>query len=126
LTRKHFPRFLIPPAARQLGIDHGVLKRSVPDPILYKAEIGAGVEQVGGDGVLESVEVPFALRDARELAIVLHEFIQSAAAPRRPAWGANRGALPSLLASVHPKTPAASSLQPVGHARAWDLNLRAA
>jgi hypothetical protein len=49
-------------------------------PILHKAEVCAGVQQVRGYRVLEGVEMPLALRDARELAVVLHEFIQSAAA----------------------------------------------
>jgi hypothetical protein len=83
LTRKHFPRFFIAPAAGELGIDHGVSDRGVSYPVLHKAEVCAGIEQVRGNRVLEGVEMPLALRDARELAVVLHEFIQSAAADGR-------------------------------------------
>jgi hypothetical protein len=81
-TGKHFPRFFIPPAAGELGVNHGVANRSMADPILHKAEVCAGVEQVRGNRVLEGMEVPLALRNIGALAVVLHEFIQSAAANR--------------------------------------------
>ena len=79
-TRKHFPRFFIPPAARQLHIDHRVTNGSVSYPVLHKAEVSTGIKQVRGDRVFEGMEMPLALRDARELAVVLHEFIQPTAA----------------------------------------------
>jgi hypothetical protein len=41
-TRKHFPRFFIPPAARQLRIDHRVTNGSVSYPVLHKAEVSTG------------------------------------------------------------------------------------
>ena len=44
-------------AGSQEGIDDGILNVAVPEPILHEAQIGAGFEQVGGDGVLEAVEV---------------------------------------------------------------------
>ena len=50
-------------AGYQAGVDRGVLNVSVSEPILDKAEVGAGVEQMGGDGVLEDVEVLFVRRD---------------------------------------------------------------
>jgi hypothetical protein len=79
-TRKHFPRFFIPPAARELRINYRVSDRGVPYPVLHKAEVCTSVEQVRSHRVFEGVEMPLALRDPRALAIVLHEFIQSAAA----------------------------------------------
>src|SRR5881409_2952650 len=58
LTGKDFPRFFIPPAARELRIDHGVSDRGVPNPILHKAEVCAGVQQVRSNRVFEGVEMP--------------------------------------------------------------------
>jgi hypothetical protein len=49
-------------------------------PILHKGEVCTRAEQVGGDRVLEGMGMPLALGDAHKLALVLHEFIQSAAA----------------------------------------------
>jgi hypothetical protein len=51
VTGKDFPRFFIPPAAGELRINHGIANRGVSDPILHKAQIRAGVEQVRGDRV---------------------------------------------------------------------------
>lgn len=42
-TRKHFPRVFIPPAARQLRIDHRVTNGSVSYPVLHNAEVSTGV-----------------------------------------------------------------------------------
>jgi hypothetical protein len=82
-TRKHFPRFFISPAARQLGIDHGVSDRGVPYPVLHKAEVCTGVEQVGGDRVLEGMEMSLAFRDAGAVAAVFDKLVESAAADGR-------------------------------------------
>jgi hypothetical protein len=70
-------------------------------PILYKPEVCTGIEQVGGDRVLEGMEMPLALRDARVLAVVLHEFIQPAAADGRSVAGQEqRGGVAGALFEV--------------------------
>jgi hypothetical protein len=46
LTGKHFARFFIPPAARELRIDHRVSNRGVANSVLHKAQVCAGAEPV--------------------------------------------------------------------------------
>jgi hypothetical protein len=46
------------------------LNAAVAEPVLDKAKVGAGVEEMCGDRVLENVEVPLPLRKLRELAIL--------------------------------------------------------
>jgi hypothetical protein len=82
LTGKHFPRFFIPPAASELGINDGVANRSMADPVLHESEVCACIKQVGRDRVLKGMEMPLAVWNVGLLAVVLHEFIQSAAADR--------------------------------------------
>ncbi len=70
-------------------------------PILHKAEVCTSVEQVRGDRVLEGVEMPLALRDVGALAVVLHQFIQSAAADgRRVAGQEQRGDIAGALFQI--------------------------
>jgi hypothetical protein len=45
-------------------IDDRILNIAVTEPILHEAQIGTGLQQVGGDGVLEAMEVPFGGRQA--------------------------------------------------------------
>jgi hypothetical protein len=81
---KHFPRFLVPSAGREVGVDHRTRDRGVPHPILHKSQVCAGILEVRSNRVFEHMEVPLVLRDARALAIVLHEFIESAATDGSP------------------------------------------
>lgn len=55
--KEDLARRFLAAAGSQKGIDDGVLNVAVPQPVLHEAQIGAGFEQVGGDGVLEAVEV---------------------------------------------------------------------
>jgi hypothetical protein len=66
---KHLAGFFIPPAAGELGVDHGVLDRGVTYPVLHEAEIRASVEEMGGDRVFEHVEMALVLGDPRQLAV---------------------------------------------------------
>src|SRR5512134_2629693 len=49
-------------AGGEEGVGHGVLDVAVTEPVLDEAQVGAGLEQVGGDGVLQAVEVPLGRR----------------------------------------------------------------
>src|SRR5262245_20245340 len=90
-ARKHLASLLIAPPARELGVDHRVSNRGMANPVLYKAQVRARVEEVRGDRVLEHMEMPLRGRDPRELAIVFHEGIQLPAGNR----GAPRGGQPA-------------------------------
>ena len=46
----------------EVGVDHGVLDVAVPEPVLDEAQIAASLQQVGGDGVTEAVEVALGRR----------------------------------------------------------------
>lgn len=46
-----------PQLLAEVGIDDRVLNVAVAEPVLHEADVDAGVEQVGGDGMLEDVEV---------------------------------------------------------------------
>ena len=81
-ARKHFARFLIAPPARELRIDDGIPDRGMPDPILHETQVRASVKYVGGNRVLEGVEMALALGDVRAFAIVLDQFIKTSAADR--------------------------------------------
>src|SRR6266850_1794104 len=72
MIRKQFASLLITPRVSQLGILGGVLNILVSDPVLHKLELSPCVEQMRGDGVLETVELPLLRREARLLAIGLH------------------------------------------------------
>jgi hypothetical protein len=72
MIRKQLPGLLITPGVGQLGVLGGVLHVFMAHPILHEAEFSAGVKEVGGDGVLEIMELPFLRRQARLLAIGLH------------------------------------------------------
>jgi hypothetical protein len=71
LTRKHPPRFLITPAAGELGMDDRVTDRGVSNPVLHKAEICAGVEEVSSYRVFEHMEMPLE-RSRFELSYAAH------------------------------------------------------
>ena len=78
MIRKHFPRFLITPRVGQLGILGGILHVLMAHPVLHEVEFSAGVEEVGGDGMLETMELPFLRRQPCSLAIGLHRAPQRA------------------------------------------------
>jgi hypothetical protein len=59
-----------------------LLDIAVPEPVLDEAQIGARLEQMGGDGVLEAVEVPLGRRQLGGLTVLLHEPIQRASRDR--------------------------------------------
>ncbi len=69
-------------AGGQEGIDDGILDVAVPEPILHKAQIGAGFEQMGGDRVLETMEVALRRREIGGLAVALHQPVERAARDR--------------------------------------------
>src|SRR5208337_1956178 len=56
-------------AGGQEGVDYGVLDIAVAEPVLHEAQIGSGLQQVGGDGVLEAVEVTLAGRHVSGLSV---------------------------------------------------------
>ena len=58
-AREHPAGLLVAPPARQLDVDHRVLDRGVAHPVLHEAQVRPRVQEVGGDRVLEHVEVPF-------------------------------------------------------------------
>jgi hypothetical protein len=45
-------------------------------PVLHKARVIGGGKQVGGNGVLEHVEVPLVFREACLVAVALHEHME--------------------------------------------------
>jgi hypothetical protein len=55
----------------QLGVLGGVLNVLMAYPILHKAQFSAGIKEVCGDGVLQTMKLPFLRRQARLLAIGL-------------------------------------------------------
>jgi hypothetical protein len=54
----------------ELGVNRGVLDVSVSEPVFHKGKIGAGVQEVSGDRVLECVKFPLACGDPRGFGIV--------------------------------------------------------
>src|SRR5688572_6070690 len=78
VIRKQLPSLLITPRVGQLGVLGGVLYVRMAHPILHKAEFAARIEQVGGDRMLETMELPFLRRQACLLPIGLHR------TPQRP------------------------------------------
>ena len=59
VIRKQLVSFLIALGVHELAVLGGVLNIFVPHPILYKLQFAAGIEEVGSNGVLERVELPF-------------------------------------------------------------------
>jgi hypothetical protein len=84
---KELPRLIITPGVGQLGILGGVLHVLMAHPVLHEAELAAGVEEVGGDGVLKAVELPLLRRQARPFAIRLHGAPERAPINRHAAVG---------------------------------------
>jgi hypothetical protein len=72
MIRKQLPGLIIAPRVGQLGILGGVLDILMPHPILYKAQLSAGVKQVCRDGMLEHVEFPFIRGQTSLFAVGLH------------------------------------------------------
>jgi hypothetical protein len=76
MAGKHLACPSVTSAGAEAGIDHGVLDVLVPQPIPAKGYILAGVQDVGGDGVLQGMELPLVSRYARRLRILPHQPIQ--------------------------------------------------
>src|SRR5215213_5042973 len=68
----------VPGARREEGVAHGVLDVAVPEPVLDETEVGAGLEQVGGDAMLEAMEVPLGWRQVGRLPVLLHQPVECA------------------------------------------------
>ena len=65
MIRTQLAGLLSAPRIGQLGVLGGVLHVLVADPVLHKLEFAAGVKEVGGDGVLEMVQLALLRRQAR-------------------------------------------------------------
>jgi hypothetical protein len=72
VVRKELPGLLITPRVGQLGVLGGVLNILVPHPILHKLEFAAGVEEVSGDGMFETMELPLLRWEAGFFTVCLH------------------------------------------------------
>ena len=57
MIRKQLTGLLIPPGVGPLGVPGGVLHVLMAHPILHKPEFAARVQEVGGDGVLETMNL---------------------------------------------------------------------
>jgi hypothetical protein len=68
-----------------LRIDYSVGNRGMANLVLHKTELGAGVQEVGGNRVLKHVEMPLALWDSRLFPVVLHEGVELSAGNGRTA-----------------------------------------
>lgn len=67
---KERARFLVARFAGERGINDSVADVGVSKPILHEAQIGAGIEQVDGNGMLEDVEMSFVCRQVGLRAII--------------------------------------------------------
>jgi hypothetical protein len=68
----HVITYPIAPGVGHLGALGGVLDILVSDPVLHKLEFSVCVKQMGGDRMLEGVELPLLRRKACLLAVGLH------------------------------------------------------
>jgi len=61
-----------------VGPAPGILNVTVTEPILHEAQIGARLQQLGGDGVLEATEVTLGGRQIGGFAIAFHQPVDRA------------------------------------------------
>ena len=54
-------------------VHHCVLDIGVPQPVLYKGDIRAGVQEMHRNRVAQRMKTPLGLRNVRHLAILLHQ-----------------------------------------------------
>jgi hypothetical protein len=52
--QEYVPGNLVASAGGVLGVEERVLDVGVPEPVLHEAELGAGIQQVRGDRMLET------------------------------------------------------------------------
>jgi hypothetical protein len=87
MAGKHLACPSISCTGAETGVDHGVLDVLVPQPIPAKGHILAGIQDVGGDRVLEGMELSLVSRYARHLRILPHQRIQSTMVDRELSIG---------------------------------------
>ena len=87
MTGKHLARTGITGARAEAGVYHGVLNVLVPQPVPGKGGVLAGVQDVGGDGVLKGVELPLVSRYALRLSVLPHQHIQGTPINWEPSVG---------------------------------------
>jgi hypothetical protein len=76
-TSEHLASPRVAGAGREPGVDHGVLDVLVAQPVPAKGGVFTGIQDMGGDGVLQGVELALVRRYARLLPVLPHQRIQS-------------------------------------------------
>jgi hypothetical protein len=78
MIRKQLAGRFIAPGVGQLRVLGSVLHILVAHPVLHKAEFTAGIEEVGGDGMLETMELAFLRGHTCLLPVSIHRALQGA------------------------------------------------
>src|SRR5215813_14538354 len=75
-VHKESSRFLLSGRVDNGGVNDRAFDVGVAEPVLHEAQIGAGFEQMSGDGMFKDMEVSFLFWDFGEFSVLLHQHVE--------------------------------------------------